>query len=196
MEQKERSDRELLQELAQGSAKAFNALYHRYYGAVGNIGFKYLQDRKVTEDLIQDIFAKVWTNRNQFGAVQNFEAYLVTMVKNQALLFIKAAAREMATKQRFALQAAVSDNNVDRHLLEKEHRERIAIAITELPRPHQQVFKLSKMDHMGRTEVAQHLNLSQQTVDNYLVLAVKAIREKLRDILMFPYWIAFICICS
>jgi len=192
MELNESNDEKVLQELAQGSERAFTVIYDRYYYAVARTGMKYLQDTKLTEDLIQEIFTKIWTNRTQFTGVQHFQSYLYTMVKNLALLYIKNVAREVLAKENFARRKAESENNIDRYLAEKEYGELVARAIAELPVPHQKVFKLAKIDGIARTEIAQQLKLSQQTVDNYLVLAVKTIKHRLRHVIVAPCWVALV----
>jgi len=194
MELNEHNDEKVLQELALGSEKAFTVIYDRYYYAVARTGMKYLQDTKLTEDLIQEIFTKIWTNRTQFSGVQHFQSYLYTMVKNLALLYIKNVAREVLAKENFARRKAESENNIDRYLAEKEYGELVAQAIAELPVPHQKVFKLAKIDGIARTEIAQQLKLSQQTVDNYLVLAVKTIKHRLRHVIVAPCWVALVCL--
>jgi RNA polymerase sigma-70 factor (family 1) len=194
MEMHEYNDEQVLRELAEGSEKAFTVIYERYYYAVARTGIKYLQDTKLTEDLVQEIFTKIWTNRENFTGVLHFQSYLYTMVKNLALLYIKDVAREVVAKQNFVRRKAESDNNIDRYLAEKEYNELVNQAIAELPVPHQKVFKLAKIDGVNRTEIAEQLKLSQQTVDNYLVLAVKTIKHRLRHVIVSPCWIALVCL--
>jgi RNA polymerase sigma-70 factor (ECF subfamily) len=190
MELNDHNDEKVLQELALGSEKAFTLIYDRYYYAVARTGMKYLQDTKLTEDLIQEIFTKIWTHRTQFTGVQHFQSYLYTMVKNLALLYIKNVAREVAAKENFSRRKAESENNIDNYLTEKEYDHLVAQAIAELPVPHQKVFKLAKLEGINRSEIAERLKLSQQTVDNYLVLAVKSIKNRLRHVIVSPCLIA------
>jgi RNA polymerase sigma-70 factor (ECF subfamily) len=194
MELNEHNDEQVLQELALGSEKAFTVIYDRYYYAVARTGMKYLQDTKLTEDLIQEIFTKIWTHREQFTGVQHFQSYLYTMVKNLALLYIKNVAREVAAKENFSRRKAESENNIDNYLTEKEYDHLVAQAIAELPVPHQKVFKLAKIDGVNRSEIAEQLKLSQQTVDNYLVLAVKSIKHRLRHVIVSPCLVAAVCL--
>lgn len=189
-QQHEPTDQELLQRLIDGNKKAFSIIYHRHYDAVANVGMRYLADRKLTEDLVQEVFTKLWVNRMKFKNVENFQFYFYTMVKHDALQYIKNIARESAAKENVRHIMSSSDNNIDRILTENDHHKMVSLVIAQLPIPHQRVFNLIKVEGTNRTEAARILNLSQQTVDNYLVFALRAIRERLKNILVPPYWIA------
>lgn len=192
MEQHEHDDEELLRLVVGGDSKAFKKLYEDYSGAVFNVGMKYLLDEALAEDLVQDVFGKLWKNRANFGGVESFQAYFFTMVKNNALQKIKQLANERMSKERYALQVERSGNNVDAHLVKIDQHKMLKLFVASLPVPHQRVFNLVKRKGIDRTEAAAQLELSQQTVDNYLALALKELRRHLRHILMPPCWMALL----
>jgi RNA polymerase sigma-70 factor (family 1) len=192
MEQHEHNDEELLRLVVGGDSKAFNKLYDKYVAAVFNVGMKYLADKALAEDLVQEVFGKLWKNRANFGGVEIFQAYFFTIVRHDAVKKIKQLAHERMTKEKYAQQADRSDNNVEAHLLHIDQVKMINLFVGNLPLPHQRVFNLVKLKGFDRTAVAEQLELSQQTVDNYLVLALKELRKHLRHILMPPYWVALV----
>ena len=96
------NDGEALKDLAEDSEKAFCYLFERYFSGVGRIGIKYLQDVKLSQDLVQDIFSKVWINRTRFTGVGHFKSYVYTMTKNLALEYLKKIAKDVSARKEFA----------------------------------------------------------------------------------------------
>src|SRR5690606_36709851 len=96
------NDEEALEELAKGSDKAFGYHFERYFLLVGRVGTKYLQDIKLSQDLVQDIFSTVWMNRTRFTGVDHFKSYLYTMTKNLALEYLWKIAGETLALIEFA----------------------------------------------------------------------------------------------
>jgi RNA polymerase sigma-70 factor (family 1) len=190
-----KNDQEALKDLAEGSDRAFYYLFERYFFGVGRIGIKYLQDIKLSQDLVQDIFSTVWIKRRQFAEVAHFQSYLYTMTKNLALEYLKKMAKEVLARKEFSMRAPAGENNIDEYLNEKEYKELICQAVEKLRPQQRQIFELAKNQGLSHNAIAQRLELSQQTVSNQMSLALKSIKGHMKGhiaclILAVSYWIS------
>jgi len=181
MEQLYDSDKDALLALAQGHERAFRHIYDRYYYSVARVGMKYLQDIKLTEDLVQEIFSAIWANRTQFTGVEQFQFYLYAMVKNRALKYLKSIARESAARLEFNRSKPEGDNNIDRYLNDKEYAALIENAVENLPEQRKKIFRLARYEGLSHYDIAQRLQLSPQTVSNQMATALKTIRAVVQE---------------
>jgi RNA polymerase sigma-70 factor (family 1) len=175
------NDEEAVKDLAEGNEKAFRFLFERYFFWVGRIGMKYLQDLRLSQDLVQDIFSVVWMNRMRFREVDHFESYLYIMTKNLALQYLKKIGKEVLARQEFALQKQAGENNTEDYLNEKEYAELINEAVEKLRPQQKQIFELGKHQGLSHRRIAQELEISQQTVSNQMSLALKSIKAHLKS---------------
>ena len=180
MEQYDYNEEETLSLLADGDRIAFEQVYNRYYVVVTRLGYQYLKRTELVEDLVQEVFSTVWDLRADFSRVQNFDAYFYSMSRNLARYHLKKLAREESIRKEFDSQQQIADNNIDSYLTVKEYEELISQALEELPVPHKQVFQMAKVEGMSHKAIALQMDLSQQTVKNYMVLALKFLKHKLR----------------
>jgi RNA polymerase sigma-70 factor (ECF subfamily) len=184
------NDAEALRLLSEGSEKAFRQIYDEYYLIVTRIGYQYLRHPRLVEDLVQEIFSTIWTHRTEFLKVENFKFYLYTMVKNLSRHHLKKIAREELARKEFLMQKKMTGNNIDEYLTTKEYNELARQAIEELPAPHKRVFQLIRVDGVSHQVAAAQLELSQQTVKNYLVLAMKSLKDRLANHIISSFSLA------
>jgi RNA polymerase sigma-70 factor (family 1) len=180
MKQAYRNDEEALRELADGSDRAFYYLFEKYFFGVGRIGIKYLQDMRLSQDLVQDIFCTIWIRRTQFKDVDHFQSYLYTMTKNLALEYLKKIGKEVLAREEFARRNPAGENNIEEYINEKEYKELISQAVEKLRPQQRQIFELAKNKGLSHCAIAQELELSQQTVSNQMSLALKSIKGHLK----------------
>ena len=168
---------EALKLLAEGRQKGFTQIYDRYAKGISNLGYKYLHSEALVEDYVQEVFLAVWLQRESFQDVDFFRGYLFTIAKNTALKKLKKIANEeLRNEEYFNLKPATSENNIDDYLLNKDMRR----AVEELPSTQRTVFQLVVSEGLSHKDVAEQLNLSQQTVSNTMTMAVKTLKLQLK----------------
>jgi RNA polymerase sigma-70 factor (family 1) len=180
MEQNVYNEEEILTMLAGGDRLAFEQVYNRYFVIVTRLGYQYLKRTELVEDLVQEVFSTVWDLRADFTRVQNFEAYFFTMSRNLALAHFRKLVREESLRKEVDSQRQITENNIESYLTVKEFEELINQAVEELPAPHKRVFQMGKVEGMTHKAIALQMDVSQQTVKNYMVLALKALKHRLR----------------
>ncbi|WKZ67091.1 MAG: RNA polymerase sigma-70 factor [Flavobacteriales bacterium] len=172
--------------IAAGDRPAFEALFRAHYRALCAFAMGYLKDMDKAEDLVQDLFFRLWLDREQVNVTTSVKAYLYASVRNRCLNALKAGARVRA------LTEDIDDRVQDDGHSEDEHTERIArvqAAIEALPEERRKVFKLSRYEGLKYYEIAQRLGISVKTVENQMGSALKALRIELKDLVPLLPWL-------
>ena len=161
--------------LAQGNEGAFTRLFDHYRVRIFCVALKFLKSRVLAEEVVQEVFLKVWTRREQMADKLNFEGYLFTMARNQVFDGIKLIAKETTTKKEFALgvQHVVG---TDHPLIEKQYQELLLEAVEQLPPQQRQIFQLAKIDGLSHQAIAEQLHISRLTVKTHMAKALQTIR--------------------
>jgi len=173
-------ERTLLLKVAEGDERAFCALFEQYHRLLATHIMRITRSQELTEEIVQDVFLKIWMSRETLSEIHDLRAYLYIVSKNHALNGLKRIARERATF-----------SDADWNLLEKSfipaepeepgHYGLIDEAINRLPPQQQKVYLLSRHERKKYTEIADQLGLSRETVKKYLQLATDSISTYVLD---------------
>jgi RNA polymerase sigma-70 factor (ECF subfamily) len=172
-------EKEILELLGQGSQYAFTRLFDHYSGQILNTAFRFLKSRELAEEVVQEVFLKVWIKREDLARTDNFQAYLFTMARNQVFDGIKLIAKEAATKIEFA-RGVQQVSGADHPLIEKQYQELLHEAVDLLPPQQKQVFNLAKIEGLSHQAIAEQLHISRLTVKTHMAKALQNIRQSLQ----------------
>lgn len=168
----------LLKAVAEGDEKAFSEMFHRYRNRIYAIAFRITASEAQAEEVLLDVFLKVWLKREQLPEIEHFTAWLFTLTRNHIFNLLKQAARQMAPAplgEHEDAQLACSDHPAA-ILQEKEYRTVLQQAVNRLPPQQKKVYRLIKEHGLKREEAATELNLSPETVKRHLSDAMQFIR--------------------
>ena len=169
------SDHELNRDVAQGNEKAFQLLFSRYRDAVYGYALHITHTVTQAEDITQDVFLKLWLQREKLLEIENTEAWIMTITRNCCFNALKKTAREKCVELKPGLQQALlvsMDKQIDeRDLLAQLHK-----ASTQLTPKEQIVYRLNKEQGLRKEEIAEALNISNNTVKVHLANALRKIR--------------------
>jgi RNA polymerase sigma-70 factor, ECF subfamily len=172
--------------IAAGDRSAFEALFRLHYRPLCAFATGYVKDTDQAEDLVQDLFFRLWLDREKVQITTSLKAYLYASVRNRCLNAVKSGSRVVV------LQEDMDDRPQEDALTEDEHTERIArvqAAIELLPEERKKVFKLSRYEGLKYQEIADRLGISVKTVENQMGKALKTLREELADLVPLLPWI-------
>jgi RNA polymerase sigma-70 factor (family 1) len=172
MVKKAEEEKALVQRLKAGDEVAFELIFELYKDRLYNFCLKFTKSPEWAEEIVQDVFVKVWINRNQIDTSLSFNAYLFKISKNLSLNFLKRAQLDLAIRRKLLLNIEETENFTEVSLLNEEYEHLLDEAIQRLPHQQQVVFKLSRIDGLTHSDIAKQLNLSKGTVKNYMMLAV------------------------
>lgn len=190
--QNDRSNNELFIQLAAGNEKAFRELFHYYTSRLHPFIFSIVNSELLTEEIIQEVFLKLWVNRHEVAEKENPSAWLFTVASNHALTFLrkKSVERKYIEHAKLLMTQGLSANPVEDRLITREEQSIVEAAIRELTPQQQLVFTLSRKEGLSHKEIAEKLGISQNTVKNHLVTAIKLISQKVKkmNLLLFLFF--------
>jgi RNA polymerase sigma-19 factor, ECF subfamily len=171
----------LLQQMADGSQDAFSMLFRHYQPKVYYYLLPFTEDSgHPPEEIIQDIFLRIWSKRASFVGIQSFEYYLYRMARNR-LMDIYRSEKSRQKNESVYNQVFDSQNNRTENEVEFREYHDIALkAINELPERRRQIFELSTQQDLSLDEIAARLDLSKDVVKKQLYLANRSIRDYIR----------------
>ena len=171
-------EKELLLLLLKGNEQAFEKIYKLYSARLyGNL-LKLVKSEAEAQEILQDVFLKIWENRQSIDMEKSFRSYLFKIAENKVYDFFRKVARD---KKRAAQLIALATNEyvpVGELLQSDEKTAMLEKAIDALPPQRQQVFKLCKLEGRSYKEVSELLGISVSTISDHIVKgATKSIRD-------------------
>jgi RNA polymerase sigma-70 factor, ECF subfamily len=169
-------DDTLLEELTQGSELAYRALFDRYYKQLANFAYRYCQDSDKAKDVVQDIFVRIYQNRNTLKSIRNLKYYLYKTVHNECLTALK---KEKTRAKHHGQYNELRTDYLDENMAASEKEFRLFKAIDALPPRCREIFLMSRMEEIKNAEIAAALNISVRTVETQISIALKTLRGSL-----------------
>jgi RNA polymerase sigma-70 factor (family 1) len=174
----------LLQRIsAQNDQRAFETLFKLFHQRLLRFSLHYVHNREQAEEIVSDVFVKLWNNRHTCTGIAHPETYLFIAVKNQSLNYVnQASGHSVSPVNEAELDTLIDAFDPEKELELRELQFDIDLAVESLPAQCKVVFKLIKEDGLKYKEVAQILNISVRTVETQLVRAMQKL-----DIALTPH---------
>lgn len=166
--------------LKSGDHDAFNQLFKAYYTPMVRFCIRFVADVDVASEIVQDLFVKIWTNRESMKINAGFAPYLMQSVRNAAITYINKERAHAETNMRiFGEEGAAIDpsEELQGRNLESAYRE----VLKGMPEKRREVFTLSRFDGLKYAEIAERLNISPKTVEAHMSAAIKQLKDGLKD---------------
>jgi RNA polymerase sigma-70 factor (family 1) len=170
----------LLLRVSQGDEQAFAQLFHTHYQPLGDFIKRITESEPLTQEIVQDVFLKIWINRQALASIDCFKAYLMVVARNHAFNCLKQLAREKNRKKEWentVLRLALDDAD---DLSLTDTGKLIDEAVELLPPRQKNVYLLSRREGISQEAIAQQLNISHETVKKHMVLALRFLKNHLR----------------
>jgi RNA polymerase sigma-70 factor (ECF subfamily) len=148
---------------------------HAYASAI-------LKDTSEAEEIVQNVFYKLWEKQDRLQIKQSLTSYLYRSVYHESLNHLKRAKIKLAY-QSYAKNSMEDSSNADEKISLRELEQRLEKALNELPEKCRTVFQLSRFEELKYQEIADRLQISVKTVENHMGKALKLLRHKLVDFL-------------
>lgn len=169
------SGSELVKLILQGDTDRFALFYRLYFKKLVVEADKYTRDIGIAEELVQDLFLKIWENPETMGNVKMLKPYLYRAIINLSINYLNKQKRNDEININFA--QTLTDDNLE--AVDEENR-MIAILVDEidrLPPQCQKVFKMSRFDGLRYKQIGEVLGISERTVENHIATAVKQLKK-------------------
>ena len=172
------TDEELLHRCSNDDLQAYNLLFDRYAPRLYKLGMRYLKDHFAVEELAIDVLYSIWVRRNTLNIQTEFSAYLFRAMHNSCISFLRRAKLVTVDIADFSVEAFPDSQGADYGLALSEAENRFKEILTRLSPQRRKVFELSREQNLSYAEIAEELNLSQNTVENHMVAALSFLRKQ------------------
>ncbi|WP_343533568.1 RNA polymerase sigma-70 factor [Pedobacter sp.] len=161
--------------LEKGNTKAFTDFYTQYFKRLIIESDKYVKDIYVAEEIVQDVFLKIWERSADFTQIQSIKSYLYRSVINSSINYINRQRNLEQHHQKIADE--FTEDQADQ--LDEENELIVCLfdEIEKLPPKCKEIFKMNRFERLKYREIAMKLDVSERTVENHIANALKLLRE-------------------
>jgi len=174
----------ILEELNGDDTLAFRQVYLNYWERLYIYAYNILENQKICEDLIQEIFLSFWKNRHKVE-IENLKAYLYQSLRFQIFKHFRDQKTTLLNIEKF--EQILKTNSIEESLDLDDLEASIHKHINELPRRCRDIFYLSRFENLSHKEIAEKFDISTRTVKNQITTALKHLRSQIKDASFF--WI-------
>jgi len=174
-------DAEIVKKIILGDASAFENLFRLYYQVLVDFCFLFVSDVSNSENIVQEVFLKIWENRAKLDPDTKIKWYLYRATKNKAIDYL----RHLKVTRTRAAEVYSRRNTVktpDEKISQEEMAESLSKEIEKLPDKNKLIFFMSKYEKLNYSEIAEIQNISVKTVENHMVRSLKFLRKRIHRI--------------
>lgn len=176
---------ELMSRLREGDMLAFDRIYELYSHKLFSFVFGILKNDAESEDIVQEVFIKIWESRNKLGDYKLLNSYIFTIAYNNSIDLIRKRINNGKYLDHLKNSSIVQENSTVISEIEfdelSQHAEKL---IMNLPERQKQVFQLHREKGLTYSEIAEQLGISKNTVENHMVNALKYLRQNMDNSLL------------
>lgn len=169
-------EQELLSKLREGSADAFTQLYQQFSEQLYYNILALVKDELVAEELLQDIFVRIWRKKESMHVEKNLAGYLFRVSRNRVYDFFKSLNREQELYNRIKVTATEEYSHIEEAIFSKENADLMHKAIETLSPKRKQAFELCKMEGYSYKEASELMGVSISTLKDHMAKAREGIR--------------------
>ncbi|MBC7868403.1 MAG: RNA polymerase sigma-70 factor, partial [Gloeobacteraceae cyanobacterium ES-bin-316] len=164
---------------SKGDEAAFRRLFEMHWDNIYGVAFTFTKSAVVSEEMVQDVFVKVWLNRQQLSSVRKFSDYLFIIARNHIFSALRKKIQEESFADYLVNYFTEPCNLPDQQLLCRETENLVLQALEQLPPQQQLVYTLSRQEGLSQEEIASKLAISKSTVKSHMNKALQFIRHYL-----------------
>ena len=169
-------DMQYVRELVVGNHDAYKSLFMKYFPKVKYFIAHLIKSEAIAEELAQDIFMKIWENKDRLVSLQSFNAYIYRMAKNIALNYLEHKQIELLYLENHEGETVFS---IEEDFYAKEIELLEQLTVNNMPPQRKTIYEMSRKKGYKNDETATELGISKKTVENHINLALKEIRKTL-----------------
>ena len=169
-------DKELVSRISRGDRLAFKILHDKCWDDIYGVALGFLKSPDWVQDVIQDVFMKLWIRREKLGVIDDLRAYIFIMARNELITAIKSKARLDDLNRKYRQPLADEFLLPDQALDLKELESLVADAVSDLPEIQRKIFRLTRIQGLSHEEIAERLGIARKTVANNITRALNQIR--------------------
>jgi len=169
----------VLLQLAEGSPHAIEDLYNFYYPRLYHFSKSFLKLDEGIDDILQEVFIKIWQNRKNIKTTMSFNAFIFTITRNLLLNELRSRLNNQKIKDKVGKLAVPIEYSFIEQSEYHDLKEKVDQAINELPIRQKEIFILSRIQGYSHKEIAEQLHITSKAVEFHIAKAIVIIRKKL-----------------
>lgn len=181
----DKSLHKIVKDLRNGDKQALDEIYKFFYPKLYVFAKSFLKVEDDINDILQDVFVKLWLNREKIGKVETFNSYLFTIAKNAIVSYFREKSKDQKFEARVKEILVNAEKEYNDELEYKDLKQNLESIIEQLPEKRKQIFKLSREEGLSNKEIAEKLDISVKTVEDHMRHALQFIRKHLKTIEIF-----------
>ena len=180
-----------LAQLKKGSQVSFEWLYHRYQPRLYAFCHNLTRSKPDAEEVVQQVFVKVWETRHRIDPEQPFSAYLIQIGKHAIYNKSAQSVRDFAFQKYYSTSTDTQSNITQEEINLRSLEDSLETQVQKLPFMQKRVFLLSRSNGLNSQEIAERLQISRSTVENHIYAALKTLK---RYLLKHHYYLLLVSI--
>lgn len=184
----ENSESTVINLIKEGNAQAFEKIFREYFKSLHAYAYTFMKDDEQAEEIVQNVFCRIWEKRDQLKTDGSLKAYLYRSVHNESVNYLKHQKTRTAFQVHYSNEDQTSGEASEK-IMTAELDGQIQNALNELPLQCRTIFQLSRFENLKYKQIADQLNLSVKTVENQMGKALKVLRLKLAEFLPIVLYI-------
>ena len=186
----------LLAAIAKGDEAAFRTLFEQHWDNIYGVAFAFTKSPVIAEEMVQDIFVKIWLQRDRLPQIKRFNDYLFIIARNHILTVLRKKVNEQPFSEHLLEYFQERGNNPEDQLMCRETEYLVQKAIELLPPQQHTIYSLSREQGLNQEEIAARLNISIHTVKSHMNKALQFIRNYLHMHAEFEGFTILFCIIA
>ena len=170
------SDKQLIRSIKGGDTRSFEKLFEKYYDKYFSFACALLHDADAAEDVLQNVFLKIWLGRERLDESRSIENYLLVSVRNEIFDWLRLKYNQTMIHEE-TVEKEDDSADIEASLAWAETSDKMDRIIRNMPPQRQRVFMMSRYSNMSSKEIADTLNLSIRTVERHIYLALKDLKS-------------------
>jgi len=176
----QKTNSELLLRLKEGNIVAFDSIYEQYCKRLYAFVIRYVKQESDAEEIVQEVFIKIWENRGKIDVYSSFESYLFTITYNSAISLLRKRVHEKKYVEHVkSLQEVNVASELTDDLYFNELNSKLQSLLLELTPRQREIFLLSREEGLTHDEIAKKLGISANTVKNHIVSVLNFLKSNI-----------------
>jgi len=172
------SNIEFVRLLTKGDMAAFDILYNKYCHKLHAFALIYLKQEEDAEEIVQNVFVKIWNSRNKIDIYTSFESFLFTITYNSTMSLLRKRMTEIKSR---AYLKSIQQFEVSSHIIDEmqfnELKNKVQSLLEQITPRQKEIFLLSREEGLTHKEIATKLKITESTVNNHLVTTLRFLKS-------------------